>query len=73
MKKTNTDKRAKMLEEYDFSHGVRGKYAARYAEGTNIVVLDKDVMDVFPNAEAASRALKALAEIIRSQPKQKAR
>ena len=59
-----------MLDEYDFSRGVRGKYAARYAKGSNIVVLEDDVLDVFPNAEAANRALKALAEIIRSQSKQ---
>src|SRR6266403_677178 len=32
-----------MLEEYDFNGGVRGKYAARFAEGANIVVLDPDV------------------------------
>ena len=31
-----------MLEEYDFSKGVRGKYAKRYAEGTNVVVIEPD-------------------------------
>jgi hypothetical protein len=28
-----------MRDHYDFSGGVRGKYAARYLEGTNVVVL----------------------------------
>ncbi len=72
-KASNVKKKTRMLKEYDFSHGTRGKYAARYAKGSNIVMLEDDVLDVFPNAEAARRALKALAEIIRSQLKPKAR
>ena len=36
-----------MLDEYDFSQAVIGKYAKQYAEGTNIVVLDPDVAKVF--------------------------
>jgi hypothetical protein len=56
-----------MLPEYDFSGGVRGKYAARYAEGSNVVVLDPDLADVFPDSESVNRALRALAEIIRSE------
>lgn len=38
-----------MLAEYDFSKGVRGKYAKRYAAGTNVVVLDPDVAEYFPD------------------------
>jgi len=34
-----------ILEEYDFSGGVRGKYASRYAEGSNVVVIDPDVAE----------------------------
>jgi hypothetical protein len=56
-----------MLNEYNFRGGVRGKYAARYAEGSNVVVLDPDVTKVFPDAESVNRALRALAEIIRRQ------
>ncbi len=41
-----------MLAEYDFSQGVRGKYAQRYHEGTNIVVLSPDVAEYFPDSEA---------------------
>ena len=54
-----------MQAEYDFSRGVRGKYARRYAQGTNVVVLDPDIVRVFPNAEAVNSSLRALAGIIR--------
>jgi hypothetical protein len=49
-----------MRPEYDFSGGIRGKYAARYREGTNVVVLDPDIAEAFPNAGAVNRALRAL-------------
>jgi hypothetical protein len=52
-----------MLDEYDFSQGERGKYAARYAAGTNVVVLAPDVAAVFPNADAVNEALRALMKI----------
>ena len=52
--------------EYDFTGGVRGKYAKRYAEGSNVVVVDPDLTDVFPTAESVNHALRALAEIIRA-------
>ena len=58
-----------MRAEYDFSGGIRGKYARRYAQGTNVVVLDPDVAKVFPSAEAVNGSLRALAEIIRRQKK----
>src|SRR5882724_7510367 len=51
--------------EYDFSQGVRGKHAARYAAGTNVVVLEPDVASAFPTAEAVNEALRALAQIMR--------
>ena len=56
-----------MLEAYDFSEGMRGKYADRYDEGTNIVLLSPDVAEVFPDSESVNEALRALAEIIRRQ------
>jgi len=52
----------KMLEEYDFSRGVRGKYAKRYHKGSNIIVLDPDVAER-PNSEAVNQALRSLANI----------
>ena len=56
-----------MQPDYDFSAGVRGKYARRYAQGTNVVVLEPDVARVFPNAEAVNSSLRALAQIIRKR------
>ena len=53
-------------DQYDFSKGVRGKYAKRYAQGTNVVVIDPDVRDVFPDSESVNKVLRPLAEIIRS-------
>ncbi len=55
MKKKAPEKNNEMLREYDFSKGVRGKYARRYARGSNVVVLEPDVAKVFPNAEAAAQ------------------
>lgn len=51
--------------EYDFSQGLRGKHAARYAAGTNVVVLEPDVASAFPTAREVNEALRALAQIIR--------
>jgi hypothetical protein len=50
-----------MRDEYDFSDGVRGKYASRFAEGSNVIVLDPDVAEVFGDAEAVNEALRLLA------------
>jgi hypothetical protein len=52
-----------MLAEYDFSQGVRGKYAQRFSEGTNLVVLSPDVAEFFPDSEAVNAALRALVKI----------
>ncbi|NLH72934.1 MAG: hypothetical protein GX456_07760 [Verrucomicrobia bacterium] len=70
MKKATGNKAAsEMRAEYDFSGGVRGKYTGRYAQGTNVVVLEADVAEMFPNAEAVNESLRALVNIIRRQRK----
>ncbi len=56
-----------MRPEYDFSTGVRGATAARYAEGANIVVIDPNVLDVFPDGASVNDALRALAPVIRQR------
>jgi hypothetical protein len=66
-KKESNEHDPEMLDEYDFSGGVRGKHAARYAQGSNVVVLDPDVAEVFPDSESVNKALRALAEIIQSR------
>jgi len=72
MKKTSSPARVDpdrdtMRKEYDFSGAVRGVTAARYAEGTNIVVIDPEVLDVFPDSLAVNEALRALAPVLRRQ------
>lgn len=52
-----------MLPEYDFSNAVRGNYYDRYRQSTNVVVLDPDIADVFPNAAAVNEALRALVKV----------
>ena len=42
--------------------GVRGKYASRYREGTNIVLVDPDLHKLFPDSESVNRALRKFAE-----------
>ena len=61
------DDRDTMRREYDFSKGVRGVTAARYAQGTNIVVIDPQVLDVFPDSDTVNEALRALAPVLRQQ------
>ena len=49
-----------LRDEYDFSFGERGKYAKRFAEGSNVVVLDPDVAKRFVNSESVNDALRSL-------------
>ncbi|MFQ5753545.1 MAG: hypothetical protein ACE5HI_16265 [bacterium] len=49
-----------MKDEYDFSKGIRGKYAKQYAEGTNVILLDPDVAKVFPTSESVNKALREI-------------
>ncbi len=58
-----------MLEEYDFSQSVRGKYAQRYAERTNVVVLEPDVAEFFPDHVSVNEALRSLISIIKNNGK----
>jgi hypothetical protein len=72
MKKTNSRSqlnpdRDTMRKEYDFSGAVRGVTATRYAQGANVVVIDPEVLDVFPDSLAVNEALRALAPVLRRQ------
>ncbi len=53
-----TDVDDDLREEYDFSNGVRGKYADRFKGGSNVVVLDPDVAAEFPTPESVNTALR---------------
>lgn len=72
MKKTRSPRsggtnRDTLRPEYDFSGAVRGSTAARYDRGANVVVIDPEVLDVFPDAKAVNEALCALAPVLRRQ------
>ncbi|MDP2857628.1 MAG: hypothetical protein Q8P50_06560 [Bacillota bacterium] len=54
-----------MRDEYDFSSGVKGKYAGRFAKGSNVIVLDPDVAEVFGDTKAVNEALRLLARSAR--------
>jgi hypothetical protein len=56
--KTDDDSDLEMRPEYDFSKGVRGKYAARFAKGSKVVVLDPDVAAEFQTSDAVNAALR---------------
>ena len=65
--KKETRRSDEMRDHYDFTGGIRGKYARRYAKGTNVVVLDPDVARLFPNREAVNETLRAVAQIVQIQ------
>ena len=68
-KKLDPD-RDTMRAEYDFSKGVRNKYAARLRRGTNVVLLDPDVARRFGSSAAVNKALRGLmANGSRSKPR----
>ena len=68
---TDSSDRDTLRDEYDFSNAHRGVTAARYAEGANVVVIDPEVLNVFPDGNAINEALRALPPVIRKQGKRK--
>jgi hypothetical protein len=56
-----------LLEEYDFRKGARGKYAKRYAEGTNVVLIDPDVAEFFPDHDSVNDTLRSLIKVIQKR------
>ena len=79
MKKKASTKRPRrrdrdtMRPEYDFSQGVRNKYAARLKPGSQIVVLDPDVAAAFGDAKAVNRALRTLLDLVPARPPRRSR
>ena len=64
--KKDEDAEVELRPTYDFSKGVRGKYAAQYREGSNVVVLEPDMAAVFKTSKAVNEALREIARIRRS-------
>lgn len=61
----NQDDRDTLRDAYDFSGGVRGKHHEAYRQGTNVVLLEPDVAEVFKDSEAVNQALRAIARVAR--------
>jgi len=62
-------KNSRLRPEYDFASmqgGVRGKYTKRYREGTNIVLLEPDIAEAFPNDAAVNQALRGVLNTTRA-------
>ena len=68
MKKADTapDELRSEYRREDFGPMVRGKYAARLRESSNIVVLDPEIAEAFPNTKAVNDALRGLLELART-------
>ncbi|RCJ30545.1 hypothetical protein A6770_20845 [Nostoc minutum NIES-26] len=69
-KEVNNEMEDELRPEYDFAQmegGVRGKYIERYRTQTNLVRLDPDVAQAFPNDEAVNEALRLLIQIAQRQ------
>ena len=64
---------APIRSEYDFKGGVRGKYAKRYAQSTNVVLLEPDVAIAFPTSRAVNVALRKLLRDTPARPRRAAR
>ena len=69
MKKAKKNRCDDILDEYGFSKGVRGKYAERYAEGSNIIVLAPELAQIFPDSASVNEALRALVNLARKSTK----
>lgn len=54
-----------MRAEYDFSGGVRGKYAESYSRGVNVILLEPEVAEAFPDSKSVHDELRALLAIAR--------
>ena len=69
MKKGSRKAADELRPEYrrsDFGKLIRGKYAARVATETNVVVLEPDVAKAFRNSVAVNKALRSLLKVARS-------
>lgn len=63
----------KQYKREDLGKGVRGKYAAAYSKGTNLVLLSPDVAAAFPTSEAVNDALRRLVQVAKESVRLTAR
>lgn len=69
MNKTSKNEEIEMLDEYDFTDGVRGKYVDRLLSRKNVIVLEPDVAEIFTDSDSVNQALRGLLPIIQKQAK----
>ena len=62
MRKQTNGQVDEMRSEYDFSKGVRGKYASQYKLGTNVVLIDPELTAAFPDSKSVNDALRGILE-----------
>jgi hypothetical protein len=73
MKKKSDEMNDELRPEYDMKSllkdGIRGKYAKKYREGTNLVLLEPDIAKAFPNEKAVNDALRLVIKLNEVQDK----
>lgn len=71
-KKTAKEDKDDMRAEYDLSGGVKNPYAARFAKGTNLVLIEPELFKAFPSGAAVNAALRILlkagAQAVKTKP-----
>lgn len=65
MRKDRIDRKGKweMRPEYDFSNARPNPFAKKYAEGTNVVLIDTDLLHFFPDSASVNTALRAIVSL----------
>lgn len=58
--KKKSRKSEEQSNDYNFSQAMRGKYARRYSQGTNVVILEPDVAKIFPTSKAVNSSLRKI-------------
>jgi hypothetical protein len=71
MSQNRSDDQHDLRDEYDFSGGDRGKHHEAYRKGTNVVLLDPDVAEIFKDSTAVNTALRLLVNLAREQAAKK--
>ena len=67
MRKPKDRDSGEVRAHYDFSGGVRGKYAGRIRSGGKVVILDADVAKLFPDSRSVNHALRTLADVFKGR------
>ena len=63
----NVNDSDEMRPEYDFSKAVRGKHFQAYRAGTNVVFLEPDIAEVFPDSASVNHALRLLVKLAKTK------